>query len=66
MLNRFKDKYETFVQISLYFVQKMPNMFKDIVVSALVNLYWPKSRMAASSNTLAESHKRTLTFVFTL
>ena len=37
-----------------------------IVFSAIFDLYWPKLRMVASNNIFAESHKRTLTFVFTL
>ena len=47
-------------------MQKMGDILNKIVFSAIFDLYWPKIRMEASNTTLAESHKRALTFVFTL
>ena len=47
-------------------MQKIGDILNEIAFSVLFDLYWPKSRMASSSNTFAESHKRTLTFVFAL
>ena len=47
-------------------MQKIGDILNEIAFLVLFDLYWPKSRMASSSNTYAESHKRTLTFVFTL
>ena len=47
-------------------MQKIGDILNEIAFLVLFDLYWPKSRMASSFNTYAESHKRTFTFVFTL